>query len=300
MSIAWTTIAVLVLLLPGFVFIARLYSVERTARESSASPLAFLAGAIPAAFVIQVGLYLILHSRIDLRAVLAVLQLQGAEAISLGELAAILRASRGGIVGYVLLSGFAGYVAGWAASAFVRSGRLPFFIRHGLVRDLLVADVPAWKILYRESIGRIIHAARDVPATRAYVVTKVQHEGRVVMYEGLLRQFYFTSDGRIAYLVLGDCHRCYLDLVGDKSPLTSIKDKQRIGSSRNEDGDAAAGVLMIDGSDVANVYFEKGGTSFGGKDQRAYIEGERKKLDKDLSRGGVPESGQQPGSAETG
>ena len=275
MSIAWAAIALLVLLLPGFIFIARLYSVERTARDSTASPLAFLAGAIPAAFIVQMALYVVFQHLIDLRTVLAVLQLQGAEAVSLREIADTLQASRWYILGYVVLSCVLGYSGGWVASALVRSGWLPIFVRHGHVRHLLVANETARHILYRESFGRFHRSARyEPPLTRAYVITKIQHNGHVVMYDGFLREFYFTSEGRIAYLVLQDCYRCYLDVAKEMSPETSIDARQPVGSPGETDGTKPPEVLMIDGSEVSNVYFEKGGIAppKDKQDQLAYIE----------------------------
>ena len=316
MSIAWATVALLVLLLPGFVFLARLYSVERTARESSASPLAFLAGAIPTAFFIQVLLYLVFHHRIDLEAVLAVLQLQGAEQVHLDRLAIILRGSRGSIALYVLSSVLLGYFLGWLASVVVRSGRFPLFIRHGLVRDLLVMPGSARRLFIDESIGCVIRpllrwprlaslhkvrwlsaiaSKKEVPLTRAYVVSNIAHEGRVLMYKGALKQYYFTEDGQIAYLVLADCSRGYLSLMDPKKPRTSMDEAEKIGFSVPKDdgprdGARVLGDLMIHGSDVANVYFERSTTSFAGADPAAFIKEARQELEREVSGKHLPET----------
>jgi hypothetical protein len=297
LSIAWATVALLVLLLPGFMFIARLYYVERTARESTASPIAFLAGAIPAAFLIQVTAYSLLRSRIDLRAVLATLQLEGSQQVPLSDLSAILRASSWWILAYVLVTAGLGWCLGWLLSVLIKAGYLPIFIRHGMARDLLMTAEPVWRTLLLESpAGRFLKSRMKtkMPVRWAYVVSNVSHAGRILMYKGILKHNYFTQDGKISYVVLDNCHRCYLDLNDVEAPKTTSAGAIQIGKNVAEGNRPVAGLLMIHGSEISNIFFEWFATPFSA-DSMDLVKSARESLRKDIS--GVHKAVAQPGSS---
>lgn len=249
MSLAWTTVVLLVLLLPGFLFFIGLYAPERISRDVvSGSALGQLAGVVLVSFLAHAATLLVNLPFcqqlpipcVNLEYVFVALQLVDVEQHSLAELHTVLTDNLVWITLYVGLTGGAGYGVGWGIGRLILRGWLRSFARHGWIYDLIAAN--------RQ--GGVIHA---------YVLTNIRHEGRVLMYRGFLKEFYTAPDGRITYLVLKDCLRYYLKLE-DVAPLTSEEaDWQVLGASYGYD---TAGVgkhwsyLMIEGDDIANVVFE--------------------------------------------
>lgn len=102
---------------------------------------------------------------------------------------------------------------------------------------------------------RELKGANGFSAVTAYVMTKTEQNDRILMYKGVLEEYYLTAEGRLAYVVLTNCSRFHMH-IGDESPATgkhtnlfredSISQVGRIWHS-----------LMIDGSNIANVLFEK-------------------------------------------
>ena len=67
MSIAWATVVIVVLLLPGFAFFWGLYSPNQVTREvSPASPLAQLAGVVIISFLFHACAYFVINTRLCL------------------------------------------------------------------------------------------------------------------------------------------------------------------------------------------------------------------------------------------
>jgi len=80
------------------------------------------------------------------------------------------------------------------------------------------------------------------------------------MYRGFLKDFCAAPDGRIAYIVLKDCWRFYLELKDDAPVTSEEKDWLALSASQEAYCKQTAGMgnyLMIEGEDIANIFFEK-------------------------------------------
>jgi hypothetical protein len=243
-TLAWTTVSLLVLLLPGFLFFIGVYVPERLSRDKvQDSALSRLAGVVLISFVTHgIAVFLIgLLNRwlpatpgIHLEYVIAVV-LGAFDQYPLAELARAMTGHSGWIVSYVLITAAAGFGMGWVVGAQIVGGKLRRFARHGWIYDL-------------------IQARRDGAFVYAYVLTHIKHEERLLMYRGFLKDFHVAPDGRIASLVMIECVRFYLrfDAV---APITSEMDDAP-GAGDDIVAQGAEQWLMIDGEDIANVVFE--------------------------------------------
>lgn len=256
MSIAWSGIVLLVLLLPGFLFFVGLYFPEKFTREAAErSPLGQLAGTVLIAFVVHSSLFLLNSAAcgsvipcIRLDEVLSAIALdssRGPQVIQ--SVARSLEEDPVWIFLYVLLAGVLGTAAGWATGLSVVNGRFRFLAQHRWVYDLKVED-------------------QDV-LTVAYVLTKVNHQGRHLVYRGFLKAFGLQRDGRFSYLLLTNVVRYYLVLEETAPVTTSPRDWIVVGRGAEYDrelpGTGRPGrkrdlsYFAIEGEDISNVIFDR-------------------------------------------
>ena len=167
MSLAWTTVVLLILLLPGFLFFVGLYSPERISRDKvQDSALGRLAGVVLISFLTHslgfgISSFLCEQVRtipcISMQYVFAALQLVGAKKYSLAHLGSVFDSNLHWIFLYVISTAGLGYAAGWTAGQLILQGWLWFrtFARHGWIYDVAGAHKD----------GELIHA---------YVLTNIQ------------------------------------------------------------------------------------------------------------------------------
>ena len=159
MSIAWSGVVLLVLLLPGFLFFVGLYFPEKFTREVvERSPLAQLAGTVLIAFLVHGALFLFnrlacggLLPCIDLGEVLGVISLDGAKSPDAVRMVArALSDDPGWIFGYMLVASAMGTGLGWFTGMQVVLGPFRFLAQHRWVYDLpLEGDVMAMRMTGR-------------------------------------------------------------------------------------------------------------------------------------------------------
>ena len=216
MSIAWGSLVLLVLLLPGVLFFVGVYFPEKFTREAEQrSPLGHLAAVLTIAtgvhgiaYVVLVGLC---HrwTWIPCIDVEALLRLIGADRADLASSRRMLETHRVAILVYLGLTSAPGLAAGGFYGRRVVSGRWKRFTRHEWVYEL---SPDGW--------------------TYAYVMTHIRDDNRVLMYQGFLRAFGLQQDGRFSYLVLRNVKRYYM-VLGASGPTTSHPATHRIlGSAR--------------------------------------------------------------------
>lgn len=252
MSIAWGSLVLLILLLPGFLFFVGLTLPEQFARETAErSALGQLAAVLLVAFFIHGGMYVLLGFTcggripcIRIEYLLLSLTLEN-HPTAISTLAALLREYATWIFSYVLATCGLGVLSGYITGKLAIKGWLRGLTQHTWIYDLSVSD----------------------NFTIAYVLTHVRHEDHILMYQGFLKAFGLQRDGRFSYVVLTDVMRGYMYMMSQK-PSTSPKDAwQPIGASgvmipglgaaektyRRKD----RSYLVIEGEDIANIVFDR-------------------------------------------
>jgi hypothetical protein len=261
MSIAWATVVIVVLLLPGFVFFWGFYAPHQVTRESvPASPLGQLAGVVILGFFVHVIAYALINSAWVCRAGSGFLG--AVPCIDFDQLAALLRAdgvapagrqprtlnamlddSAPWVLVYFVVVALLTFAVGFGAGRMVGSGLLPL-ARH---RYLFMLEEGR---RHDGSSGRADRAAARL--VRAHVLSKTTNDGLVLIYDGILQDFYAKADGTISYIVLRGA-RCGCIKI-------DAAQTRRAGQTTALDGvdagDATTALLMLTSEDIANVYFE--------------------------------------------
>lgn len=248
MSFAWTTLGALALLLPGIAFFGGLYSSDRFPREFGRNnPFMDVGLSIFAAAVIHFAVLLV-----------ALVAASQSDTLSPPDAAhwalETLRAPNGNherllwfvVAGmsYIVATPVVAFVVGRTAATAVFSRLSLNMARHQWIRELTATQ----------------HRASEY--NKAYVVTTLGDDHHAVMYEGFLKEFYFTKEGRIAYLVLTNTARFQLrtgeagvsiDERRDRAPIPGVRQRRSAGSGRYPP------LLVIEGSSIHNVVFESVG-----------------------------------------
>ena len=291
MSLAWSTVAILVLLLPGFLFFLGLYLPENFTRETAPkTPFGQLAATVLVAFSVHGFLYALSSSlgadwlpqiRLD-----HLLQLLQVEALTDEEFAGIIRGieqSRWWIFGYVIATSLLGLWAGYETGCLIVGGPLRRLAEHAWVYDLRIeggndrAPGLALKLVgAARRVGAAI-ARRAPDAMRAlverrrskaglrtitvtYALTDIGHDGRHVMYRGFLKAFGISKEGKPLYLVLSNAMRSYMVLKAD-APETATEGWKLIGSTTESapdlPGPRLSSYLTVSGEHITNVMFDR-------------------------------------------
>ena len=251
MSIAWGSLVLLVVLLPGVLFFVGVYWPEQFTRETEPrSPLGQLAGALLVAFVVHGFAYSFLSSIcggalpcISLSALLQTINMDPKDLVELRKIGSMMRQFRWWILAYVTGTALSGIVLGAVYGSLVATGRFRRFSRHHWIYTLSVDGL-----------------------TYAHVLTNVGHDDRLLMYKGFLRAFGLQQDGRFSYIVLTDVTRLYMKLA-ETGPETSGTELQKvIGASSpgrvilpaqpTKPKKRVQSLFVIDGHDVSNAVFD--------------------------------------------
>lgn len=252
MSIAWATVVIVVLLLPGFAFFWGLYVPNQVTREvSPASPLAQLAGVVVISFMAHALAYLVINTKL---CVADPNSLPVLPCVDFDELSALLRIDAftlphtapqsfrsmldryvGWIILYFLGTGSITGLTGFAAGKLIENGHLRSFTRH---RYLFLLE----KGRKNEGSGLV----------RAHVLSRTQNLNTVIVYDGILQDFFAKADGTISYIVLHDANTSAIEITarGPEHSKTSIPLDIDTGAP------GAKPFLVITSEDIANVYFD--------------------------------------------
>lgn len=229
MSIAWATILIVLLLLPGIAFLGGLSLFTRQSREIVRSD-------VIGDIAMAVGLAVAIHL------------------LSLGIVALI--AALAGTDFSVSLRAFASDAVMAEGPALERTlTSLPVYLLYTLVISLLAGAVGTWvgrhrfvathKWAYDLDIYR-----REQQNVIAYIVTNIKEGSRVLMYKGVLLDFYQEQNGTFAYVILGTCSRYFLDMDDTKAKTTPPK--ALFSSIRPRVID----YFFVDGKNIANILFD--------------------------------------------
>lgn len=244
MSVAWTTAALIVLLLPGVFFIAGLSSRERFAREIvRASAVGEIAFALFIALLIHLIAYGILQFlRFDAERFLRPFL----ETLPPPQMAqfAVKRIPYGLI--YVLTTAIAGYGVGYWASAVVAGQGIPQRFRRLSDRASRFAR---W--LRRFAAHGWLYEIVEAPAVNAYVLTTISAKERFIIYKGVLREHYLNQDGTFAYVVLTSVSSYFMHM--DQMHPTTGKQTKIFDPIEEAEGSQ---YLVIGGDKIANIILD--------------------------------------------
>lgn len=273
MNLAWGGIVLLVLLLPGFFFFVGFYLPERFTRQlAERSTLGHLAGTILIALVVHAGMFLVNSWTCSTRCVrvdylLELITLTQPSAEQIQRLVPAVANHVLATLGYLSGASLIGVASGAATGYAVVKGPLRRLAQHTWVYGLLITEPDGFSEVCRTLarrwtwVGKIWFVKRIVKdshgeVTLAHVLTRTDHEGRILLYKGYLKAFGIRSDGTFTYLVLLQPHRLYLELI-DGAAITTTGDAiHQIAASYSGVG-VKGPSFYLDGSQIANVFFDR-------------------------------------------
>jgi hypothetical protein len=235
MSLAWASLAILLLLLPGVFFFIGLASYERLSREiirnSAISEVAMATAiAIGIHFVLICGL-----SSAGFRLSHFVEPL-----VDYANLRPLVFAQRVAdrltptILYLVVLTGI-GCGFGVIVAVGVVSGPLRRLARHKWIYDIVDVD-------------------RKGGIVTAFVMTNLMTDSKIMMYKGRVHDLFLNGDGKVSYLILKNCSRYHMTFKDDQ--LVTGKQLELFGASQGSRPTNVWDRLMIDGNNIANVLFD--------------------------------------------
>jgi hypothetical protein len=251
MSLAWSSLVIVVLLLPGLLFFAGIYLPEQFTRETeNRSPLGHLGGALLISFIVHGTAFAAapwvcggLIPCIDAGLVLNTITYDPRGGTGVEAIAENLQRYRWWILVYVLASATVGMMLGGLYGHLAVRGKTGGLSRHSWIRDLRVNGL-----------------------TYCHVLTTLRQDERILLYRGFLRAFGLQADGRFSYIVLTDVCREYLLLDADSSKATSRAQDKVMGTNSppkvrqsppsTTASSHAVSLFVVDGQEIANVVFD--------------------------------------------
>lgn len=111
---------------------------------------------------------------------------------------------------------------------------------------------------YSNSIGRVIYGPLErFLNTKAdvflisFVLSKIEHNGKRIVYGGLPTEIGFKGGNDIEYVVLTHAVKFFLKLGGD-NPATTFQQLRHLDNPKS----LTAGILYISGDEIENVHFQ--------------------------------------------
>jgi len=234
MGIAWSTILVLLALLPGVAFFVGLSVRDRYNRELIRTSVAGdIAAAMFAATFIHLAALLLLRccGFQPWQFFYPLLLVEPASTVViLWNLTSLFIAA----ATYILATSMASFLAGGLLAILISNGTLRSLAKHKWVHDL---------------------STSDKSFVTVYIMTKTIENNRCLMYKGRLVEYYLRPDGFFSHVVLKNCSKFFMSFDGEEPKLTkqfSLFDETRRASIEWD-------YLSIDGANIANALFDKTG-----------------------------------------
>jgi len=238
MSIAWTTVLLIAMLLPGIAFLVGFWSHERHSREIVRSSAVGDIGAVLFfSILLHLGAWTLMSGLFGFDISFYFRPLadhdQTPAWLVLDQVINRLWAC----AVYIVAMTGAGFVLGIVAAWGVMSGPLRMLGTHKWVYDLL------------KTKGK-----RGV--VWAYVLTTVRENKRALMYKGHLDEFYLDANGCFTYVVLRNCSKFFLNFEDE---MLKTSNPRILFPTEPPVTTATLDYLMIHGSNIANMLFEPSG-----------------------------------------
>jgi hypothetical protein len=87
----------------------------------------------------------------------------------------------------------------------------------------------------------------------AFVMTTTVENDRVLMYKGVLSEFYLTLDGSLTYVILKNCSRFFMKMDGDNPTPTDL---QKLFGDEQDKRKDQWDYLFVDAKNIANILFD--------------------------------------------
>lgn len=233
MSVVWTTLAIIALLIPGIFFFIGLATYERLSREIIRSGVV---SEVALATMVAIALHtlcLSLLSAFGFRLSSFLLPLVEYDSVSHAEI--VLRLSRKliPVVVYLVVTAMVGFAVGAIVATGIVKGWLRFLAKHKWIYDIVDRD-------------------RNGGIVTAFVMTKTIEDGKILMYRGRLHEVFLLTDGKISYVILKNSARFYMTFGTDAPLMGKQLDLFDGGSASRRTWD----YLFIEGSNIANILFD--------------------------------------------
>jgi hypothetical protein len=233
MSVVWTTVAIIALLLPGVFFFVGLATYERLSREIIRSGVVSeVALATMVAVVLHAICLSILSASTGFRLSAFLLPLAEYDTLSHAEMLKRLARCLVPVVSYLVLTAVVGFAFGALVAVGIVNGWLRFLAKHKWIYD-------------------VIDRGRKGGIVTAFVMTTTIENGKVLMYRGRLHEVFLIADGKISYVILKNCARFYMNF-GEEAPTIGKQLELFDGSTKRRVWD----YLLIDGENIANILFD--------------------------------------------
>jgi hypothetical protein len=244
MSLAWTTLALVLFLLPGLAFLIGVYSHDRYSRELGKGGTISDLGL---ATVFAILVHVLLLGGIDLFIYIPSAAV-GLDGFSLARFVIEIVAAKSApatpgralAIGlYVILSAGAGFGAGW-------------MVGRGAVNGLVLIAKHRWP--------QEITSQQRAPGgfVFAFVLTDIGSDYDRLVYRGAVEEFFVGSDGKISYLALVNCFKGWMGLG---SQATELADSDWRPVLRGLDTGPSSRTgwhrFMIEGQNIVNVLFTR-------------------------------------------
>lgn len=233
MEVAWTTVLIIALLLPGVFFFIGYSSGNRYSREVVKSSAI---GEVGLAVFIAISIHLyswgvLRHFGFDLTSTVEKVADYGGGSYDefVGRVIRLLPLT----AAYVLVTALVGLGLGCLASWAVSKGYLPLLVTH------------KW-------INQVRRSMNDGLVT-AYVMTTTMQNNKVLMYKGVLAEFFQKKEGQFEYVVLSGCSS-YFMTFDEASPHTGTH--KDLFSNHPDRPKGAWDFLQIEGANIANILFD--------------------------------------------
>jgi hypothetical protein len=234
MSVAWTTILIISLLAPGVFFFIGYATRERYSREIVRSSAI---GEVGLAILIAIIIHLLCWGILsvfgfDLAAYAKPLADFGNTPSWLNVDHIVSRIVP--VALYLIATAILGFLLGCGFAWAVANGWLPFLATHKWLNE----------------VARSMHSG----LVTAYVMTMMKENNRVLMYKGILSEFYLKPEGTFAYVVLKRCSKFYMTFEED-IPMTG-EQRQLFGDHQDQRPAQVWDYLLIDATNIANILFD--------------------------------------------
>jgi hypothetical protein len=236
LTIVWTTLATLFLLMPGFAFIAGVNVTDKNVRE-----VVFRGTPAELAYIIAISL--IVHT--------AFMAIPGGPGLLIDRYAEWSARSTSGMpqprplstlvflgLFYIIVSALTGGLMGLRLGKSVAKGHWPIFIKHRWMTELLGA-----------SQGNVIYA--HVLTTPKYMIDKESGDHGIFV-EGYISDCFFASDGTLLYLAFGSSVSRLVKLRDEAFAAVSGSSGALIDPAAND-----GGRLLLEGRNVMMVRYER-------------------------------------------